>query len=120
MRLAYWFALSLAAVGACAADDAVDGELAIDGVADPAGKADDATLTITEVTNVNISSTRRHEGGTFVMTSKQAWYRKMGTATPSSIDFSKDWVVFYGMGTRNTGGYSAEVTGVRYDAADRE
>ena len=32
------------------------------------------------------------------------------------IDFSKETVLFYGMGRKNTGGYSVEITEVRRDA----
>ena len=117
MRLAYFLSFTLFAFTGCI-DEAAD-ELPFDGEADPTGKADDATVSFTTFDNPNVSSSRRQRGGTYVLTSKQAWYRVMGTASPASVDFSKEWVVFYGMGVRNTGGYAAAVTGLSYDAADR-
>lgn len=115
MRLTYLLAICLVFT-ACAVQD--DGELPFDGEAEDGGKADEVTVALTPI-NVDISSSRLSRGGTYVLTSRNAWYRIMGTASPSSIDFSKEWVVFYGMGVRNTGGYSAEVTGLRYSAGGR-
>lgn len=117
MRIDYLFAFSILSVAACVADDS--DELPFAGEADEAAKADAATVALTPLTNVNISSSRLQRGGTYVLTSRNAWYRTMGTASPTSVDFSKEWVVFYGMGVRNTGGYSADVTSLGYDADDR-
>ena len=102
---------------ACAADEHTD-ELPFEGDADEAGKADHATVAFTALA-VDVSNNRLQRGGTIIMTSKAAWTRLMGTPAPANVDFSKEWVVFFGTGVKNTGGYGAEITELRYSASQR-
>lgn len=118
MRLSYVLAASILGFAACATDDTHTDELPFEGDASDAGKADDATVAVTPI-DADVSFDRREAGGAYVITTKAAWKRVMGTAAPADVDFSKEWVAFYGTGLQNTGGYSAEVTGLAYSASLR-
>ncbi len=111
MRLAYLLASTLLATTACATDT-TEGELPFEGDASGLGKADAISVSVTELPFENISNNRLQRGGTFIITSKSAWKRVMGTEAPKDIDFSTEWVAFFGSGSKNTGGYSARITGV--------
>jgi hypothetical protein len=113
MRLHHVLAFSVVAACMEPAD-----ELPFEGDATDDAKADAATLTFTDVA-ADISSSRLADGGTYVLRSKSAWKHAMGTTAPASVDFSTEWVVFYGAGVRNTGGYTAKVTGLSYSASKR-
>jgi len=115
MRFSSLIALSLLGVTACATDQNTD-ELPFEGEATDDGKADHATVAFTEL-DANIGNTRLQQGGTVILTSKAAWKRVMGTTAPASVDFSKEWVAFFGTGVKNTGGFGAEITGIRYSAS---
>jgi hypothetical protein len=112
MRLAYLLASTLLATAACASDATVEGELPFEGEADGLSKADAVTVDVTELEFADISNERLQRGGTFIITSKSAWKRVMGTLAPKEIDFSKEWVAFFGTGVKNTGGYGARITSV--------
>ncbi len=118
MRTIHALAASLLMFTACASDDQLDDELEIGGEAQAADKADHATVSFSEL-EANVSDNRLGRGGTYLITSRQSWFRAMGTAAPASIDFSRNWVAFYGTGTKNTGGHGAEITGVEYSASLR-
>lgn len=112
MRLVNLFlASTLLATTACASD-VPEGELPFEGEADGLAKADAVTIDVTELEFADIDSARLHRGGTFIITSKTAWKRVMGTQAPKEIDFSKEWVAFFGTGIKNTGGYGAQITSV--------
>lgn len=111
MRLAYLLASTLLATTACTSD-APSGELPIEGDADGLSKADAATIQFTELEFADISTNRLQRGGTFIITTKSAWKRVMGTTAPKDIDFSKEWVAFFGTGSKNTGGYGAQIKSV--------
>ena len=102
----------------CATDEQPTDELPFEGDASEAGKADHSSLAFTAF-EADISNNRLQRGGTIIMTSKAAWTRVMGTPAPANVDFSKEWVVFFGTGVKNTGGYSAQVTELRYSASQR-
>jgi hypothetical protein len=111
MRLAYLLASTLLATAACASD-VPEGELPFEGEADGLAKADAISIDVTELDFADIDSARLQRGGTFIITSKSAWKRVMGTTAPKEIDFSKEWVAFFGTGSKNTGGYGARITSV--------
>jgi len=115
MRLAYLFASSLL-VTACATDATVEGELPFEDGAPAAGKADAASIDVTELEFADIATERLQRGGTFIITTKKAWERTMGTKAPADVDFSREWVAFYGSGSKNTGGFSARITGLSHYA----
>ena len=117
MRFDFLIALSLF-TAACATDEQPAGELPFGGDADDAGKADHATLAFTTI-DAEISQNRLQRGGTVIMTTAAAWDRVMGTPVPAGVDFSKEWVLFFGTGIKNTGGYGAEVTDLAYSASLR-
>jgi hypothetical protein len=112
MRLSYLFASTLLAFTACASDATVDGELPIEGDATGLSKADAATVAVTELPAAEIGQTRLQKGGTFIITSKSAWKKVMGTDAPADVDFKHEWVAFFGTGLKNTGGFGAQITSV--------
>lgn len=101
--------LAIFSLGACATDT-MDGDLPFEGDADGFGKADHTELDFTPLLNASASQDRRHQGGKAIITSRQAWQDYFGTYAPAEVDFSKEWVAFYGAGSRNTGGYGASIT----------
>jgi hypothetical protein len=114
MRLHYLLASTLLVTAAACASDQPEGELPIeDGDVADLGKADHSDLDLVEL-DANIGSTRLQKGGTFIITSKTAWKNVMGTKAPADVDFSKEWVAFFGTGVKNTGGYSAAVKAIAY------
>lgn len=108
--------VSILGLAACTGTEAPEGELPFEGEADDElGKADHSTVAFTEI-QADVSNARRERGGTVIITSKSAWNRVMGTPSPSDVDFSKEWVAFYGTGLKNTGGFGADITGIRMHA----
>ncbi len=112
MRLAYLLASTLLATAACASDVTIEGELPFEGEADGLSKADAVTIDVSELDSAEIGIDRLQRGGTFIITSKTAWKRVMGTDAPEDINFAKEWVAFFGTGSKNTGGFGARITAV--------
>jgi hypothetical protein len=91
----------------------VEGELpeagdTVAAAADSEGKADSASsLTVTTFTDdigpVGTSETRK------VFTSASGYRNYFGHKAPSSVDFGKQWVIFYSAGTRATAGYDVAI-----------
>lgn len=106
------------ALAACATE-ASDGELPFEGEAASLGKADHATLAFTAVDDAAIVSPILEHGGTVILTTRGAWRRVMGTPVPASVDFDHEWVAFHGSGLQPTGGFAAEILGLRYYAGLR-
>jgi hypothetical protein len=73
------------------------------------GKADHNSLAFTEI-QANIDHDVLVRGGRAIVTSADSFEEYFGTAAPTDVDFSKEWVAFYGVGTRNTGGFGASIT----------
>jgi hypothetical protein len=114
MRLSYLLSVSLFGLVACAAEPVTEGELPIDGDASSVGKGDvTGVIAFSHVEDAFIGSSRLQKGGTYIITSKSAWKRVMGSDAPKSIDFSREWVAFFGMGSQSSGGYSAQITDLR-------
>jgi hypothetical protein len=98
-------------LSACAVEDLSEGDLPFEGEVDRAGKADHLSIPFTEI-HVPIGRTRLEQGGKLIITSGQSWTQNMGTAAPAEVDFSKEWVAFYGGGLHNTGGFGADIVNV--------
>jgi hypothetical protein len=105
-------AATAAAVG-CSAG-APEGDLPFDqdGLAS-LGKADALGLPLTEV-GAPIDHDRLVKGGKAIITSAESWKSYFGTDAPADVDFSREWVAFYGAGMRSTGGFSAEIRGLSF------
>jgi hypothetical protein len=97
-------------IPACSVEDA-GGDLPFEGEVDQAGKADHLSIPFTELF-AEIEFSRRAQGGKLIITSGSSWEANMGTPAPAEVDFSKEWVAFYGGGLRNTGGYAADIVGL--------
>jgi hypothetical protein len=106
-------ALTSFGLAACAADDSLDGDLPFDGDSAGLGKADGVSVPVTPLA-ADIDFERREQGGRAIITSAAAWQRYFGTEAPAEVDFSRSWVAFYGAGLKNTGGFSAEITGLSF------
>lgn len=119
MRLHLFLSSALAVGLAACAAEVPDGELPFEGEASSLGKADHATLAFTAVDDATIVSPILEHGGTVILTTPGAWRRVMGTPAPASVDFGREWVAFHGSGLQHTGGFAAEVTGLRYYAGLR-
>lgn len=105
-------AFSLAALGACIPDtNTGSGDLALDEGATGIGKADHVAIPFEEIRS-SIGKDRMRAGGRAIVTSAESFEDYFGTSAPDNIDFDKEWVAFYGIGTRNTGGFSASITSV--------
>jgi hypothetical protein len=103
---------SLTALGACAPSDSSEsGDLALDTDFSGIGKADHFSIPVEEI-QVTISQDLQVRGGMAVVTSADSFEEYFGVPVPDSVNFDKEWVAFYGLGTRNTGGFSARITGV--------
>lgn len=98
-------------LAACApgADDGSD--LPFDDDASGIGKADHLSVEFTPI-SANIDFKRREKGGKAIITSADSWVEYFGTDAPADVDFGKEWVAFFGSGLQNTGGYSAQITGI--------
>lgn len=116
MRLVNLFIASTLLATAACASEMPEGELPFEGEADGLAKADAATIAFTELEFAAIDHARLNKGGTMIITSKSAWKRVMGTDAPKEINFAKEWVAFFGTGSKNTGGFSAAITGISYYA----
>jgi len=100
--------LAAAALVACQAPSS--GQLPFEeGAASSVGKADHLDLELTRL-NAPISTDRKVQGGKAIITSAASWEDYMGTTAPADVDFDREWIAFYGAGTRNTGGYSATIS----------
>lgn len=109
--------LTALALGACGAEVApTDGDLPFAGEAPEVGKADQVGIDFTELL-VNVESDRLARGGRAILTSAESFESYLGVPAPADLDFDEQWVAFYGAGTRNTGGYSATITGLALDQA---
>ncbi len=105
-------AFSLAALTACAPSNTSDsGDLTLDNDVAGIGKADHFSIPVEEI-QATISHDLQVRGGMAVVTSADSYEEYFGEPAPSSVDFDKEWVAFYGLGTRNSGGFSATITGV--------
>jgi hypothetical protein len=110
--------LTLGLIVACA-EPAQEGDLPLEDGEGDLAKADATSLVLTELVGL-ADGPRLDKGGKAILTSKKAWQSYFGTKAPAEIDFSREWVAFYGSGLHNTGGFSAQITGIRYDAAQRQ
>lgn len=105
-------AFSVAAFAACAPASSSDhGDLALEDEVAGIGKADHLSIQFEEI-QANIDHDLLIRGGTAIVTSADSFEEYFGTKAPDSVDFDKEWVAFYGLGTRNTGGFSASITGM--------
>jgi hypothetical protein len=103
---------SIAALGACAPETTSDsGDLAFEEATTGIGKADHLSIDFVEI-QTNISIDRKTRGGRAIVTSADSFEAYFGTQAPDSVDFDHEWVAFYGLGTRNTGGFSATISGI--------
>ena len=75
------------------------------------GKNDLPSLPTTRIYPA-IGQDRQVQGGQAIITSAESWVEYAGSPAPADVDFSREWVAFYGLGVRNTGGYSAEILSV--------
>jgi hypothetical protein len=103
---------SIAALGACAPSAGSDhGDLSLEEDVSGIGKADHLSIQFEEI-QANISNDVRTRGGRAIVTSADSFEEYFGVAAPDSVNFDKEWVAFYGLGTRNTGGFGASITGI--------
>ena len=106
--------LSMAAALAAGCTDqptAQNGDLVLDNDVSGIGKADHNTLLFEEVF-APISHDRLVRGGKAIVTSADSFEEYFGTPAPDDINFDNEWVAFYGLGTRNTGGYGASIASI--------
>jgi hypothetical protein len=106
--------VALLGLAACAAEDAGDGDLPFAGEIDSAGaagKPDHLSIPFTQL-HVDIGQSRLERGGRMILTSARSWSDHMGTTAPVEVDFSREWIAFYGAGLWPTGGSSADVVGL--------
>ena len=100
-------AFSMALVAACDPSTAtttteIPFETDVEGI----GKADHNTLELTPVVAA-VDFDVLNQGGRFNHHQRrQAGKSTWGTDAPDDVDFTREWVAFYGLGSRNTGGYS--------------
>ncbi|HUS67032.1 MAG TPA: protease complex subunit PrcB family protein [Kofleriaceae bacterium] len=100
-------------LAACAAESAPEGDLPIgDATGEDLGKADHTGLQLTKL-DADVGTDRRTDGGRAILTSAASWESYLGTTAPADVDFSREWVAFYGSGVQNTGGHQASIFGVR-------
>lgn len=100
-------------LAACAAESTPDGDLPIgDATGEDLGKADHTGLQLTKL-DADVGTDRSVEGGRAILTSAASWESYFGTTAPAAVDFSREWVAFYGSGTQNSGGHQANITGIR-------
>jgi hypothetical protein len=59
------------------------------------------------------------EAVTKIFTSAAAFESYFGKPAPAEVDFSKEWAIYYAIGTRNTGGYEANVLKVQLSASGK-
>jgi hypothetical protein len=102
--------LSLVLVGGCSPEGELEDEIPVQGdlQADSGDdKADRVPLTTTvftdDIGSVGGKETRK------LITTAGAYRTFFGHAAPREVDFSKEWVVFYSAGVKNTGGFTAAV-----------
>lgn len=76
------------------------------------GKADHRSVELTPF-QASIGD-RRFDGGLEILTSAERYVEELGAEPPADIDFDREWVVFFGIGVRNTGGYSASLDSLEY------
>lgn len=106
--------VSLAGLPACAEnqdDDDADYAEPADGDGLDDSKSDQPDLALTPVEFGGPVRSNDVEVG--VIKSKAAWKHEFGVAAPSSINFKKDWVVYYSAGLQSTGGFDATIAHVR-------
>lgn len=104
--------LSIAALGACAPTSSSDhGDLSLEEDVAGIGKADHLSVSFEEI-QANISTDLRTRGGRAIVTSADSFEEYFGTPAPDSVDFDKEWVAFYGLGARNSGGFAASIEGI--------
>ena len=105
--------LSLGLAAACATDAATDGDLSIgDATADDLGKADHAGLPLTRL-SPSIGLDRLEEGGRVIITTASSWESYFSTSAPAEVDWSREWIAFYGTSLRSTGGFDARIPSIR-------
>lgn len=85
-----------------------------EGAADELGKADFASVALTPF-DAPIGD-RRFDGGLEILTSADRYVEELGAEPPADIDFDNEWVVFFGLGVRNTGGFGASIDSLEYYA----
>lgn len=76
------------------------------------GKADSLDVSLTRV-DAPIGFERRTQGGRAIVTSAGSWVQYFGTEAPANVDFSREWVAFYGLGARSSGGFTATINALR-------
>jgi hypothetical protein len=97
---------------ACAVDTADELTFEDEGTAPDLGKADHASLALTPI-DAFIGDVR-FDGGLEILTSAERYTDVLGVEPPADLDFADEWVVFYGLGVRNTGGFSASIDALEY------
>ena len=83
-----------------------------DSAAPELGKADHRGLELTPIDA--FIGDRRFDGGLQILTSAERYSEYLGVEAPADIDFDREWVVFFGLGVRNTGGFAAVIDGLEY------
>lgn len=105
-RLVSWFAIGsfIAAVSSlgCAPDTSLDP------VEDAEDRAEDLSLAFQEL---DIHKSNAPPGLT-IITKKSEFIAHFGFAPPADLSFNSSWLIHYSMGSRNTGGYDANITSV--------
>ncbi len=98
---------------ACATDSSDPDEIVVDEAepGDDVGKADSFPIKFTVIA-ADVSLQRLEAAGIALITNPKQWSRGMGTTPPVDVDFTTEWVVFFGTGLQATDGFSAEITGL--------
>jgi hypothetical protein len=97
---------------ACAADSVNTGDLAIEEAPAGIGKADHLSLAFEPVQEASVSWEQRQQRATAIITSYDSYVEYFGTKPSDEIDFDTEWVAYFAMGARSTGGYGASITGI--------
>ena len=85
----------------------------------PEGKADEIGLPLTPLLDVEPAQSALIQEARRTITTPAAFQRAVGRPAPASLDFNKEWVVFYTAGRKSTGGFEASIDQVRLAATGR-
>ncbi len=108
--------LLAALLAGCDTSDDGDMDLVSDGVVPAAqdeGKADQADIPFTVVYNLTLEPNRATQEAGRIIRTARSFKSFFGFDPSSEFDFSKEWLAFYGAGTRPTAGYLAEIVRIR-------
>lgn len=106
-------AQSLARKLACALLVAAPFAVALSGCSVETASTDESDLTST-VTFKKLAVTKSNaDPGLTILKSKAQYLAFFGKPAPASIDFNKSWVLHYSTGMQSTGGFKAEIVGVK-------